>query len=224
MGSRTSPHSLPPEVWAQIAPHLPLYIRSSTLLSLALTSIGIYNSTLPLLYHDLVLGDNHAIQAALRELGRQPEKGKLVRRLYFWSRRSSPTARSARSEENVTNVKIATRLGRLIRKFSQVCTPAPKGDPYPTDPCIYLQSTFKSLVERLPLLQHLECRIRDWPHCCKNNEQTVWIPPSFWTDLRKSCPQCHTISLVHDHGLLQPIALVEPQMRHLTAFSTCIRS
>ncbi|KAH6885605.1 hypothetical protein BKA70DRAFT_1337407 [Coprinopsis sp. MPI-PUGE-AT-0042] len=221
MGSRTSLNTLPPEVFAQIAPHLPLYIRSSTFLSLALTSTGIYNLTLPLLYHDLVLGDNRSIQAALHEIGRRPDKGRLVRRLYFWSRRPPPGARSTRPFETVPHVKAPTRLGRRIRSLWRVGTSAPApqpviaADPPPaSNPCIDIPSTLKGLAELLPLLQHLEWRIQqDWSQgwMIDNNQGMVWIPPSFWTDLRKSCPQCHTISLVHDDFLL-PQILVEPQI------------
>ncbi|KAH6885606.1 hypothetical protein BKA70DRAFT_1337409, partial [Coprinopsis sp. MPI-PUGE-AT-0042] len=215
--SRASLTNLPPEVFGQIAAHIPLYTRSKILLSLALTSKEVYHLSLPLLYRDLVLGDNRSIWVAVRELRRQPDKGKLVRRLYFRSRARPPEPSTATHGPETTHERDATCLSRIAHSLSFLWSTELRneGDTVPTNPSIFPPSTLKGLLELLPFLQHLEWRIlKDWSQCCDRDPEKIWIPPSFWAALSTSCPQCHSVSLIHDESLFQREViqkLVEPQ-------------
>ncbi|KAH6885599.1 hypothetical protein BKA70DRAFT_1574342 [Coprinopsis sp. MPI-PUGE-AT-0042] len=199
--SSASLTNLPPEVFGEIAAHVPLYTRNRILLSLALTSKEVCHLALPLLYRDLVLGDNRSIWVAARELRRQPDKGTLVRRLYFRSR-SGTSMHSGTG----THFKDATCLSRITHSLFGLWFSEQRNDDdnVPTNPGIFPPSTLSGLLEFLPFLQHLEWSIlKDSTQCCGCDPEKIWIPPSFWTALSASCPQCHSVSLIHDESLFQ---------------------
>lgn len=75
--------SLPLEIYDLIASCLPVQIRSSTLLALALTTTHIYKYVQPLLYGQIIVKTESESQAVLDRLMKEKNLGLLVRELHI---------------------------------------------------------------------------------------------------------------------------------------------
>src|SRR6266545_1059200 len=106
---------LPPEIYPNIAVHLPLYSTPSTLLALALVNRHHSEIVLPLVYSRLILKNESDALKVIQRLLDRPELGKAVHEIHILSDLSFAT----RTGANPFNV--ITGLENLIATTSLPC-------------------------------------------------------------------------------------------------------
>ncbi|KAG2016535.1 hypothetical protein CC2G_009693 [Coprinopsis cinerea AmutBmut pab1-1] len=100
---------LPPELFPNVALHLPLCEAPSTLLALASTNSTFHELCLPLLYSHVILkNETHAL-SVLKALTTSPEKTRFVRGLHITSELSNEVRLSS------TELDVVRAVERLIR-------------------------------------------------------------------------------------------------------------